>query len=146
MKNFMFALVLTGLAFVVFGFADPVPADNPVYEIVPLNDVSCEMMDSFRDGQLQGTAIEFPQGTRIPLDLFLHGDAFTTEKEGEGQIYLTMLQNIYVSSDGNDLFFSQDAVNWKGFAEFFTGVASFQIGVVEDEPVLRLGAELMQRN
>ena len=146
MKNAIYAIVLLTLGVIVFGFAPNAKKNDGVCEIIALNDVTPELMDCFRNGELNDTAIECPKGSRIPLEIFLKGDFFQTGREDAGQLYLTILQTIYIRLDGNDLYFSLDSMNWKEFADFYTGQAIFELGVENAQPILHLGAELNHRD
>lgn len=113
--------------------------------IKSLSELSDNVLNEIMQGNYPNIAIEFSQGTLLPIYFFLKGDlANLIEKEiNLGQIEIQ--KTFYVRSIGEKLIFSSDLSEWKSFLEFITGNTSVGLNIYNGEASIIFGAEANQR-
>src|SRR5260221_11252464 len=88
-------------------------------QVVSLNQLSDENIESFIKGKLQDTIVKCPAGMVLPLTLSLQGDFLALESVGHSSVKI--LKTCFVKCVGEMYLFSLDGKSWKEFSEFFTG-------------------------
>ena len=113
--------------------------------VISLPDVSQEMMDALVKGNAPGTVIELPQGTTLPMNIFVKGDFFTLSLVDGTPYQITIEKTIFVKLEKDNFFFSTDLEEWKSMEAFFSGSFGVALGMVEGVQQLSFFGELNER-
>jgi len=113
--------------------------------VISLPDVGQEMLDALVKGNAPGTIIELPQGTTLPMNIFVKGD-FITSSLVEGMPYqITIEKTVFVKLEKDNFFFSTDLEEWKPMESFFSGSFGVSLDIVEGIQQLSFFGELNER-
>ncbi|MES2200560.1 MAG: hypothetical protein V4489_10405 [Chlamydiota bacterium] len=111
------------------------------WEVMNISTLTNIDLESVMSQEKENTAVEFSEGTILPLKFFLKGDLLTLvgEEREIGQVKVE--KTFYVRLKGEDFLFSLDLSTWKSCWDFFTGTASVDLNVDEKIPSITFGAE-----
>jgi len=127
-------MLLIGMLGTVMGAAN---------QVVSLNQLSDENIESFTQGKLQDTIVKCPAGMVLPLTLSLQGEFLALESEGQSSVKI--LKTCFVKCVGETYLFSLDGKSWKEFSDFFTGKLSAEFHNTDKGPFGHMGCELHQK-
>lgn len=119
---------------------------NPELRFISVPELTEEMLLNFDKGLYQDVIVECPAGLSLPVSFFLKGDFLSLEQTSDKPININVLKTMYIRFQGENLFFSLDANEWKNFSELFTGKIGFYLTKGEDETYLNLEAEISSKN
>ncbi len=109
--------------------------------LVSLPDLSQEMLNTLSEG----TMIELPQGTTLPIYIGIKGDYFSTNQVDETPYQLTIEKTVYIKLEKDNFLFSSDLTEWIPMETFFTGSFGVVLGVVDGKQQISLLGELKER-
>lgn len=114
------------------------------YQIITLTDLTQKTIaDFFADGA-EHFVLECTEGMILPLNLSFKGEFLALDIDG-ASCMIKVLQTCYIKSVDGTLLFSSDVHDWKTFQEFFTGMMSVSLNVVEGDVAVGLCIELNSR-
>ncbi len=116
---------------------------NP--QIVSLNDVTEELIEQFKKGQIQSLIIECTEDTKLPLDLQLTGTVVSLTGTESSQLTLRILKTFYLKFEEDSLSASSDLKTWRDITEFLTGNIHALFQSESSNPKVILGAEVHER-
>lgn len=107
-------------------------------QVVSLNEITDENIESFTQGKMQDTIVKCPAGMVLPLTLSLKGEFLALE----GHSSVKILKSCFVKYVEEMYLFSLDGKSWKEFSEFFTGKLSAEFHNTDKGPFAHVGCEL----
>jgi hypothetical protein len=110
-------------------------------QVVSLNELTDENIESFTQGKMHDTIVKCPAGMVLPLTLSLKGEFLASE----GESSLKILKTCFVKCVGETYLFSLDGKSWKEFSEFFTGNLNAEFHNTDKGPFAHVGCELRQK-
>lgn len=113
-------------------------------QIVEFADITPEVLDTIRAGEVKNAAIFFPANTQLPFDLQIKGNVLQIEGDSGNRI-ITFPYDLYVNTDGEELFFSRDGLSWKELDDFVTGDMQACLNIDENGPYFQMHLELNQQ-
>jgi hypothetical protein len=112
-------------------------------QVVSLNELTDENIESFFHGKLHDTVVKCPAGMVLPLTMSLQGEFLALESEGESSVKI--LKTCFVKCLGETYLFSLDGKCWKEFSGFFTGKLSAEFHNTDKGPFAHVGCELHRK-
>lgn len=120
--------------------------ETKVENVIPIQEVSEEMIERIMKGSCLDVAVECTAGTTISLRPFVKGDLINLDRIGHSDLTLNVIKSFYLRSNGEEVLFSWDCQDWKTFFEFLTGNARISLSVKDDHVFAEMGAELNARD
>jgi hypothetical protein len=143
MKNFLIlSLTACGACFLCFASIIDRESSEHLLRVVNIFDITESELNRCVQGECSELAVEFSEGSILPLDMFLGGNfiTFAAEEELHG-LQIEVKQTFYIRCMEDDFIFSLNLEEWKPFFEFATGSISVALGTREGGPFVRLGAD-----
>lgn len=112
-------------------------------QVVSLNELSNEKLESFTQGKLQDIAVACPAGMVLPLKFSLQGEFLALESEGASSVKI--LKTCFLKCVGGEFLCSLDGKNWKGVLEIFTGNLGVELDNSNNGPFINVSCELNQK-
>jgi hypothetical protein len=94
---------------------------------------------------LSSSILVCPEGTSLPLALFLKGDLVEIEPNIDPKYQLKIKQTFYLCYQNDQILISLNGSNWKTWQKMLAGLISLTIGVDERGPGLKLDVETYLR-
>ena len=113
--------------------------------VINVTDLTDKELDTIMQGKNPLIAVEFSQGTVVPIGFFLKGNLIQLSENQVNCGQLTILQTFYVRNVQDQLILSSDLLEWKPFMEFITGTASVALNIQNYGPRILFGAEINRR-
>lgn len=114
--------------------------------LIKAEQITDALLLQFSNGKMESIVIEFSEGSRFPLAIFLKGDLIAFNSGETSSMSLTCLRHFYVYLSADNILFSLDKMEWKPFMEFTTGNITAMCNAQNGIPAITLGADLTVRN
>lgn len=152
-KYVIMALIVTALSQSVFAASTDFPIRLKPWErlshdikVVNICDLRDQDLNEIMQGNYPDVAVEFSEGTTLPISFFLKGDLVTLLENEVTLGEIAIKQKIYARYVQSELILSADLSKWKPFLEYITGNASVILNVNNGQPYIVFGAEVNQRS
>lgn len=118
-------------------------SEEQEYQIMTLTELTQDSIEDFFAGA-PNLVLECTEGTTLPFNLYIRGGVLALDS-GCTSSAIRVLQTCYIKVVDDTFFFSRDLYRWSNFQEYFTGMMSINLDVMEGEAAVSLSIELNPR-